>query len=251
MKEFAQSHLSPVTDLLYKIKYPSSRREYCPFCRRYEPMIPGGEPAPRKNALCSRCRSLERHRFLFYVYQVELLSSVRKLRVLHFAPELPLWKILSKAPNLEYVCGDLHPQRYREIPGCREINALDTKFQDGSFDAVIANHLIEHIPEDAFFRELYRILVPGGRAFLSTPVYQELEHTLENPEFSTPELRKANYGHPEHLRKYGRDIASRFPACFDVSVLTSDSLPPFGDRVNSNCFILRKKQASPHLSPVQ
>lgn len=43
-------------------------------------------------------------------------------------------------------------------------------FEDESFDAVCANQIIEHLSKtDAFVREIYRVLRPGGYAVVSTP----------------------------------------------------------------------------------
>lgn len=43
-------------------------------------------------------------------------------------------------------------------------------FEDESFDAVCANQIIEHLSKtDAFVKEIYRVLRPGGYAVISTP----------------------------------------------------------------------------------
>lgn len=240
IKNYCRKNMCWMLDFLYWLKYPFAKEEYCPFCHRQVRLVPGGLPFPRKNACCCYCRSLERHRFLFYVYQVAFLSSVRKQRVLHFAPEEPIWKIISRNPDIDYVCGDIAPEQYPEVTNCRKIDALHIDFPDGYFDVVIANHLIEHVDEDLFLKELKRVLKDDGKALLSTPVYMELEQTLENPEYNTPALKRKYYGHHEHLRKYGRDTAERFSRHFSVSMVKSDSIPPYGDPVNSNCFILEK-----------
>jgi len=51
--------------------------------------------------------------------------------------------------------------------------------KDGSFDAVIASEIIEHLdrPLDAF-AELARVLRPGGIAVVSTPYRETIEQTL-------------------------------------------------------------------------
>jgi SAM-dependent methyltransferase len=46
----------------------------------------------------------------------------------------------------------------------------ENSFPPGSFEVVLASHLIEHLNRPAgFVREVYRILVPGGRLFITTP----------------------------------------------------------------------------------
>jgi ubiquinone/menaquinone biosynthesis C-methylase UbiE len=43
-------------------------------------------------------------------------------------------------------------------------------FEDGRFDVVLANEVLEHIPNDRRgLREMYRIMRPGGRLFLFSP----------------------------------------------------------------------------------
>jgi 2-polyprenyl-3-methyl-5-hydroxy-6-metoxy-1,4-benzoquinol methylase len=43
-------------------------------------------------------------------------------------------------------------------------------FEDNSFDSIISFQVIEHIEDDALFlKEIYRVLKPGGMAYLTTP----------------------------------------------------------------------------------
>jgi len=47
---------------------------------------------------------------------------------------------------------------------CVEADAERLPFPDASFDVVISNGVIDLIPDKgAVFRELFRVLVPGGR----------------------------------------------------------------------------------------
>lgn len=52
-------------------------------------------------------------------------------------------------------------------------------YGDGSFDAVVASEIIEHLgsPEKAF-HEIYRVLQPKGFLIVSTPYNEIIEHTL-------------------------------------------------------------------------
>ena len=52
----------------------------------------------------------------------------------------------------------------------RAIDLFDAKFRHGTFDGVVAFHLIEHVLDPVvFMREVYRITKPGGVILLATP----------------------------------------------------------------------------------
>jgi SAM-dependent methyltransferase len=52
----------------------------------------------------------------------------------------------------------------------RELPLEECRFPPASFEAVLASHLIEHLNAPAaFVRECRRILVPGGKLYLTTP----------------------------------------------------------------------------------
>ena len=52
----------------------------------------------------------------------------------------------------------------------RSLPLEENKFPQGSFDTVLASHLIEHLNDPAaLIREVWRILKPGGSFFVTTP----------------------------------------------------------------------------------
>ena len=69
---------------------------------------------------------------------------------------LELAKSKGLTDRFTYVCAD----------------AANTGFADGSFDAVILNDAVEHLPEPgAALRECLRLLKPGGKVYLNFPPY--------------------------------------------------------------------------------
>jgi SAM-dependent methyltransferase len=76
---------------------------------------------------------------------------------------------------------DLYPEffRYPAIE-CVKANLNDKMpFADASFDFVICQEGIEHMPNQLhLFQELNRVLKPGGRAIITTPNYSNLRTRL-------------------------------------------------------------------------
>jgi SAM-dependent methyltransferase len=82
--------------------------------------------------------------------------------------------------------------------------------QDGTYDVVIANHVLEHIDDDRkAMRELVRVLKPGGIALLTAPINPTRQSTYEDASITDPAARAAHFNAPDHRRYYGLDFADR------------------------------------------
>jgi ubiquinone/menaquinone biosynthesis C-methylase UbiE len=80
-------------------------------------------------------------------------------------------------------------------------------FADGSFDAIICLHVLEHVDDDiSAMREFRRVLTPGGLAVLQVPIGGDT--TIEDP-VTDPRERLKRYGQEDHVRLYGRDFEKR------------------------------------------
>src|SRR5690606_7130456 len=79
-------------------------------------------------------------------------------------------------------------------------------FENDSFDVILCNHVLEHIPDDTkAMHELYRILKPGGMGIFQIPQDLNRENTFEDNSITDPKKRAEIFGQYDHVRVYGRD----------------------------------------------
>jgi SAM-dependent methyltransferase len=207
-----------VVRYLASLKYSGNTYE-CPFCKgHYSAFLPTGSHLPvlkekqvvsagyRTNAICPRCRSTDRER-LVYLYLQKHRSALfsQPFRLLHIAPERNLALKFKALAHLDYTSGDLDASLADS-----QMDITHIECSDNSFDAIICNHVLEHIPDDALaMRELYRVLKPGGFAILQVPISYTIGSTYEDFNITSPEGREAAFGQNDHVRIYGNDYSSR------------------------------------------
>jgi ubiquinone/menaquinone biosynthesis C-methylase UbiE len=108
------------------------------------------------------------------------------------------------------------------------VDIRDMPYGDESFDAIICNHVLQHVDDDAAaLREVRRVLRPGGWALLQSAIDLSSERTVN--ELGAHAQQSGPRGYEEvFMHIYGRDYASRLErAGFVVTV--SDfvrDLPP-------------------------
>jgi SAM-dependent methyltransferase len=123
--------------------------------------------------------------------------------VLHVAPDFGLYLWLKRQPGVVYTGADIDASRYRHIERFRQTDLTAAPFATDSFDLVICSHVLEHVPDDAAaFREIARILRPGGRALLLVPFALDGKGTDEDPGLADPEERNRRFGQWDHVRLY-------------------------------------------------
>ena len=176
----------------------------CPVCAQtFKKFLPYGRKA-RENALCPNCLALERHRLMWLFLREETLFFRAPLKVLHVAPELCFIDRFEALDNLDYITGDI------ESPLAKvKMDIHQIPFEDNTFDVVFCNHVMEHVDDDIkACSEINRVLKPHGWGIIQSPVYNQ-ERTLEDKTVTDPVERERLFGQRDHLRKYGKDYASR------------------------------------------
>ncbi|MCC8358297.1 class I SAM-dependent methyltransferase [Salinimicrobium sp. ASW11-47] len=169
--------------------------------RSFSKFLPYGYEEQRENVLSPSTLSLERHRLLWLFLKDHTSFFTAPHKVLHFAPEQAFFKPFRKLKNLDYTTTDLNSP-LADV----KADICDLPFEDNSFDFILCNHVLEHIPNDTkAMQELYRILEPGGTAILQIPQDLKREKTFEDDSITDPKQRAKIFGQYDHVRVYGRD----------------------------------------------
>jgi SAM-dependent methyltransferase len=112
------------------------------------------------------------------LYETHIPAHVRGKLADLGSGKAPLWDAYRHYAT-EVVCVDwensLHPNLHLDYQ-CDLSRKLP--FKDREFDTVILSDVIEHIPQpDTLWKEMARILAPGGKALINTPFYYPLHET--------------------------------------------------------------------------
>lgn len=169
--------------------------------KSFRTFLPYGYGTQRNNVLSPSTLSLERHRLLWLYLQNETDFFSAKKKVLHFAPEQAFYKRFRKLKHLEYTTTDL-------LSPLADVKAdiCNLPFEDDSYDIILCNHVLEHIPDDTkAMKELYRVLKPNGMAILQIPQDLKRKETFEDNTITDRKERAKIFGQYDHVRIYGRD----------------------------------------------
>ena len=184
--------------------FPGKHYE-CPCCGELaESFLPHGV-IQRQNARCPGCGSLARHRlhWLFLKTRTNLYSE--PLKVLHFAPEPGLQRLLQSRRNLTYHSADLGSRRAAE-----HFDICAIPYPADTFDVVLCSHVLEHVPDDRkAMSELFRVMKPGAWGLIEAPIPSKRTETFEDWSVTSETDRERVFGQRDHVRIYGRDYYDR------------------------------------------
>ena len=184
--------------------------------KSFRTFLPYGYEQPRENVLSPSTLSLERHRLLWLYLRNETNFFKSNLKVLHFAPEQAFYGRFKKLPNLEYVTSDLNSPL-----ATVKADICDLPFEENSFDVILCNHVLEHIPNDTkAMQELFRVLRPNGWGIFQIPQDLTRETTFEDDSITDKKERTRIFGQYDHVRVYGKDYFDKLKSVgFEVEAV--------------------------------
>jgi len=173
--------------------------------KSFKSFLSYGYGKQRDNVLSPSTLSLERHRLLWLYLKNKTNFFTAEKSVLHFAPEQCFLKRFRKLKNLDYTTTDL-------LSPIADVKAdiCNLPFEDNTYDIILCNHVLEHIPDDTkAMQELYRVMKPGGYGVFQIPQDLSREKTFQDNSITDKKERAKIFGQYDHVRVYGRDYFNK------------------------------------------
>ena len=166
--------------------------------------------AGKRNVDCPKCASSDRDRLVF---QFILEQNIHPQKILHIAPEKPLYNALKRQFNKEIIGLDNRSKGYRFAYGNHviqgDIRRLD--FTENQFDLIICNHVLEHVvEEETALKEIQRVLKPNGMAIIQIPFSRLHNETIEADPTWDSKIREKKLGQWDHVRLYGSGFTKKW-----------------------------------------
>ena len=175
----------------------------------FRKLLPYGYENSRENVLSPSTYSLERHRLLWLFLKTNTDFFTNAKKVLHFAPEQAFFKRFKKMKNLDYTTTDLNSPI-----AAIKADICELPFASNSFDFILCNHVLEHIPDDLkAMQELFRVMKPGGMGIFQIPLDMNRKTTFEDDSITDPKQRAKIFQQYDHVRIYGLDYFKRLESC--------------------------------------
>ena len=179
------------------------------------------------NNICPKCLSTSRERLVKIA--IERFFMGRNKNFLLFGPSQKEFALLKKIGKVTTI--DLQPAYFKLVdPTIVFGDATQLSFDNETYDFVVANHILEHIPDDrAAMKEIHRVLKKGGTALLQVPYSETIETTFEQPDIHNREMQIALFGQGDHVRIYAlKDYILRLQkAGFTVEIIRDDFLEAY------------------------
>ena len=250
----------------------NGRAGFCPICNGRTFFLVTCEPELLRNdAFCVRCGSVARQRHVALAVAAALWDrGVRTIGDLAGREDLDVWhtsargpiaaaigrgaiRFSNRQPVLTEFFDDVPSGETRDGILCQDIQA--TTFANARFDLVITEDVLEHVPDfRQAFREIRRVLKPGGVHVFTVPYYPDepTRALFERRGDADVPLGPIEY-HDDALRgriathtRFGADIGDLLAAAgFDLltRVASRDEMARYAT-FNCTTFIARRNGGS-------
>lgn len=208
---------------MYSIK--KMRIGYCSVCQKRTIFV-SFDNWLRESYRCAFCHSSPRQRALIKVLN-DNVPEWKQKRIHESSPSGAVHRMLKK------YCADYTYSFFYEdkelgktiSAGCTNQNLENLKFEDNSFDIFITQDVFEHINNPfAAFKEIYRVLKPGGVHIFTVPIDSPLKRTVPRISIENgirkPILPEVYHGNPIDKENgslvtydWGNDICELIEKC--------------------------------------
>ena len=148
---------------------------------------------------------MERHRLLWLYLKRKTTFLEDSLKVLHIAPEQVFYSKFKSFIYWSYTTTDLNSP-LADI----KADVCDLPFEENTYDLILCNHVLEHIPNDKkAMQELFRVLKTGGTLIAQVPIEENRSITFEDNNIKDKAKRTEIFGQYDHVRIYGSDYYDR------------------------------------------
>jgi hypothetical protein len=137
-------------------------------------------PNWRERLVCTQCGMNNRQRLVAKLVQQAASASARS-RIYLMEQVTPIFEWVRKLPGAEAHGSEYLGHQYRggeHVDGIRHEDVMKLSYPDASFDLIVSNDVLEHIPDPQMaLRECFRVLRPGGSLLATFPFHVEKETT--------------------------------------------------------------------------
>jgi SAM-dependent methyltransferase len=166
-------------------------RRFCLCCNEATPMLVDYEsgrleqdgsrtPNWRERLVCTQCMMNNRQRLVAKLVQQASSQSAHP-RIYLMEQVTPIFEWVRNLPGTEVQGSEYLGYEYKggeQIHGVRHEDVMNLSFPDESFDLIVSNDVLEHIPDpQKAMRECFRVVKQGGGVLATFPFHAAYDTT--------------------------------------------------------------------------
>jgi SAM-dependent methyltransferase len=193
------------------IEFYIQQKGKCPICDTYVTFNSTNASSLRETFVCPNCKSNPRERAMMVII-AKYLENWREKDIFESSPCDRGLSHRLRVEAKKYIPAHFYPDKNlgEMVNGFRNENLENLTFPNENFDLVITQDVLEHLfePEKAF-KEISRVLKPGGLHIFTVPFYASNDKTIVW-------AKKGENGEPVFLFNeewHGNPIDSQGSAC--------------------------------------